>query len=207
MSLPSQHLPLTSSDTLQVPGSSGFIRNRLKDAYRTLIMLAGENPEREGLVKTPERAAKAWETLTSGYREDPVSALTSAIFEEDYHDLVMVNHIEFYSLCEHHLLPFYGKVHIAYLPAGKIVGLSKLPRIVDMFARRLQVQERLTQQLADVLDSTLQPQGTAVIIEADHMCMMMRGVEKQHAQTRTSIMRGVFRTDAALRETVLQAIR
>lgn len=205
MSLPSAQLPLT--DTLQVPGSTDFIHNRLKDTYRNLITLAGENPDRDGLIKTPERAAKAWQTLTSGYREDPASILMSAVFEEDYRDLVMVNHIEFYSMCEHHLLPFYGKVHIAYLPAGKIVGLSKLPRVVDIFSRRLQVQERLTQQLAELLETTLQPQGTAVIIEADHMCMMMRGVEKQHARTRTSVMRGVFRTDAALRETVLQAVR
>lgn len=205
MSLPSAQLPLT--DTLQVPGSTDFIHNRLKDTYRNLITLAGENPDRDGLIKTPERAAKAWQTLTSGYCEDPASVLRSAVFEEDYRDLVMVNHIEFYSMCEHHLLPFYGKVHIAYLPAGKIVGLSKLPRVVDIFSRRLQVQERLTQQLAELLETTLQPQGTAVIIEADHMCMMMRGVEKQHARTRTSVMRGVFRTDAALRETVLQAVR
>jgi GTP cyclohydrolase I len=205
MSLPSAQLPLT--DTLQVPGSTDFIHNRLKDAYRNLITMAGEDPDRDGLIKTPERAAKAWQSLTSGYREDPVSILMSAVFEEEYHDLVMVNHIEFYSLREHHLLPFYGKVHIAYMPAGKIVGLSKLPRIVDVFARRLQVQERLTQQLAELLETTLQPQGTAVIIDADHMCMMMRGVEKQHARTRTSVMRGAFRTDAALRETVLRAVR
>ncbi len=207
ISLPSSNVSVKIAESLHVPGSADYVQNRLKDVYRDLITLAGEDPDREGLIKTPDRAAKAWQDLISGYREHPSDILRSAVFEEDYEDLVMVKDIEFYSLCEHHLLPFYGRVHIAYLPKGRIVGLSKLPRIVDVLSRRLQVQERLTKQIADVLEETLEPAGVAVVVEADHLCMMMRGVEKQHSNTRTSIMRGQFRTDGSLRESVFHAIR
>lgn len=176
----------------------------LKNNYWQLIASTGEDTERDGLQKTPERAAKAWKALTSGYDTDPAAILRSAVFEEDYNDMVMVHDIEFYSLCEHHLLPFFGKAHIAYIPTGKIVGLSKLPRMVDAFARRLQVQERLTKQIADLMEETLDPAGVAVLIEASHMCMMMRGVEKQHSATTTSALRGVFTTDQGMRETFLR---
>lgn len=179
----------------------------LKNNYRQLIATTGEDTEREGLLKTPERAAKAWKALTSGYDIDPAMILRSAVFEEDYSDMVMVHDIEFYSLCEHHLLPFFGKAHIAYVPTGKIVGLSKLPRMVDAFARRLQVQERLTKQIADLMEETLKPAGVAVLIEASHMCMMMRGVEKQQSSTTTSALRGIFTTDPSLKETFLRQSR
>ncbi len=176
----------------------------LKNNYRQLIASTGEDLSRDGLLKTPERAAKAWKALTSGYETDPAMILRSAVFEEDYRDMVMVHDIEFYSLCEHHLLPFFGKAHIAYIPTGRIVGLSKLPRMVDALARRLQVQERLTKQIADLMEETLKPAGVAVLIEASHMCMMMRGVEKQHSATTTSALRGVFLSDPAMRETFLK---
>lgn len=178
----------------------------LKGSYRTLITSAGENVEREGLLKTPERAAKAWQFLTSGYQTDPLEILRSALFEEEYRDMVLVNNIEFFSQCEHHLLPFYGKAHVAYLPSGRIVGLSKIPRMVDAFARRLQVQERLTQQIADALQETLDPAGIAVMIEATHMCMMIRGVQKQHSATTTSTFRGLFETDDRKRDLFLSAV-
>ncbi|GAL68651.1 GTP cyclohydrolase I type 1 [Jejuia pallidilutea] len=144
------------------------------------------------MLKTPERAAKAMQFLTQGYEQDPVEILTSAMFKESYNEMVIVKDIELYSLCEHHILPFFGKVHIAYIPNGYIVGLSKLPRIVDVFARRLQVQERLTEQILDCINDTLKPQGVAVVIEASHMCMMMRGVQKQNSITTTSGFRGQF---------------
>ena len=180
----------------------------LKNNYRQLIAATGEDTDRDGLLKTPERAAKAWKSLTSGYDIDPAQILRSAVFDEDYNDMVMVHDIEFYSLCEHHLLPFFGKAHIAYIPNGMIVGLSKLPRMVDAFARRLQVQERLTKQIADLMEETLKPAGVAVLIEASHMCMMMRGVEKQHSATTTSALRGLFVNDHSMRETFLtRAVR
>lgn len=160
--------------------------------YKHIIGDLGEDVNREGLIKTPERAAKAMQFLTQGYRQDAAEILKSAMFKETYDEMVIVKDIEVYSLCEHHILPFFGKAHIAYIPNGHIVGLSKLPRMVDVFARRLQVQERLTEQILDCINDTLQPQGVAVVIEASHMCMMMRGVQKQNSVTTTSGFRGQF---------------
>lgn len=160
--------------------------------YKYIIQELGENPAREGLLKTPERATKALQFLTQGYRQDAEKVLKSAMFKESYDEMVIVKDIEIYSLCEHHILPFFGKAHIAYIPSGYIVGLSKIPRIVDIFARRLQVQERLTEQILDCINNTLKPQGVAVVIEASHMCMMMRGVQKQNSVTTTSGFRGAF---------------
>lgn len=164
----------------------------LKENYHNILEQVGEDPLRNGIVKTPERASKAMQFLTQGYNINPQEILTSAMFEEDYHDMVIVKDIELYSLCEHHMLPFFGKAHIAYIPNGKIVGLSKLPRVVDVFARRLQVQERLTHDILECINNTLKPRGVAVVIEAQHMCMMMRGVQKQNSATTTSGFRGEF---------------
>jgi GTP cyclohydrolase I len=164
----------------------------LKDNYSEILKGVGEDILREGIVKTPERAAKAIQYLTSGHCEDPAEILRSAMFAEDYHDMVIVKDIEIYSLCEHHILPFYGKAHIAYIPNGHIVGLSKIPRVVDVFARRLQVQERLTHDILECINTTLQPKGVAVVIEASHLCMMMRGIQKQNSVTTTSGFRGQF---------------
>ncbi len=168
------------------------ITDDVKNRYENIIKDLGEDANREGLLKTPERAAKAMQFLTQGYHQDPVEILKGAMFKESYNEMVIVKDIELYSLCEHHILPFFGKAHIAYIPNGHIVGLSKLPRIVDVFARRLQVQERLTEQILDCINDTLQPQGVAVVIEASHMCMMMRGVQKQNSVTTTSGFRGQF---------------
>ncbi|WP_370476678.1 GTP cyclohydrolase I FolE [Tamlana flava] len=168
------------------------VNDDVKTRYKNIIKDLGEDATREGLLKTPERAAKAMQFLTQGYHQDPVEILKGAMFKESYNEMVIVKDIELYSLCEHHILPFFGKVHIAYIPNGHIVGLSKLPRVVDIFARRLQVQERLTEQILDCINDTLKPQGTAVVIEASHMCMMMRGVQKQNSTTTTSGFRGQF---------------
>ncbi len=165
----------------------------IQEKYLDILKEVGENPNREGLLKTPERASKAMQFLTQGYDIDAEKILKSALFNEDYSEMVIVKDIELYSLCEHHVLPFFGKAHIAYIPNGKIVGLSKIPRIVDAFARRLQVQERLTDQIVNVIDKVLKPQGVAVVIEASHMCMMMRGVQKQNSVTTTSAFRGAFK--------------
>ncbi len=169
------------------------ITEEIKTNYREIIDLVGEDPAREGLVKTPERAAKAIKFLTGGYEEDPKQILQSAMFREDYNEMVIVKDIELYSMCEHHVLPFFGKAHVAYIPNGHIVGLSKIPRVVDVFSRRLQVQERLTEQILDCINDTLNPKGVAVVIEASHMCMMMRGVQKQNSTTTTSGFRGAFK--------------
>ena len=170
---------------------------------REQLALLGENPAREGLLKTPTRVETAMAFLTRGYQERLEDVVGDAIFNEDHHNMVMVRDIELYSLCEHHLLPFFGKAHVAYIPNGRIVGLSKLPRIVDHFARRLQVQERLTEQIAAAVESVLQPLGVGVVVEAYHLCMMMRGVEKQNSRTITSALRGVFRDDARTRDEFL----
>ena len=173
---------------------------------KTIIEEIGEDTQREGLVKTPERVAKAYEFLTQGYRKDVRKEINGAIFEEKYDEMVIVKDIDFYSLCEHHMLPFYGKVHIAYVPDGKIIGLSKLPRVVDIYAQRLQVQERMTQEIADKLDEILQPKGVAVVAEGYHMCMMMRGVQKQNSITTTSAVHGLFKEDARTRAEFLNLI-
>ena len=164
----------------------------IKNQFKGVLENLGEDVNREGLLKTPERAAKAMQFLTSGYDKDPAEILKGAMFAENYNDMVIIKDIELYSLCEHHMLPFFGKAHIAYIPNGHIVGLSKIPRIVDVFARRLQVQERLTHDILECIDATLKPQGVAVVIEASHMCMMMRGVQKQNSSTTTSGFRGQF---------------
>lgn len=164
----------------------------MKEKYRDIITKLGEDVSREGIVKTPERAAKAMQFLTQGYDQNAEQILRSAMFKEDYDEMVIVKDIEVYSLCEHHILPFFGKAHIAYIPNGYIVGLSKLPRVVDVFARRLQVQERLTHDILECINKTLKPKGVAVVIEASHMCMMMRGVQKQNSVTTTSGFRGQF---------------
>ncbi len=166
---------------------------KIQEKYLSILNEVGEDPKREGLLKTPERASKAMQFLTHGYDLDPEEILKSALFNENYSEMVIVKDIELYSLCEHHILPFFGKAHIAYIPNGKIVGLSKIPRIVDAFARRLQVQERLTDQIVSIIDKVLKPHGVAVVIEASHMCMMMRGVQKQNSVTTTSGFRGAFK--------------
>ena len=165
---------------------------RMARDYADVLSMIGEDPAREGLVKTPERAAKAMQFLTHGYHLDPAKILRSAMFREDYREMLIVKDIELYSLCEHHMLPFFGKAHIAYIPNGYIVGLSKLPRLVDVFSRRLQVQERLTMQIRDSIQETRNPAGVAVVIEATHMCMVMRGVQKQHSSTTSSAFTGAF---------------
>jgi len=176
--------------------------------YETMVRrqleLIGEDPDREGLLKTPSRVAKAQMWLTRGYSQTAAEVIGDALFAEDHENMVMVRDIEMYSMCEHHMLPFFGKVHIAYIPNGKIVGLSKLPRVVEVFSRRLQVQERLGEQVADALEEVLQPKGVGVVIEAVHLCMMMRGVEKQSSRTITSSMRGLFRDDAKTRSEFLR---
>ncbi|RJP57041.1 MAG: GTP cyclohydrolase I FolE [Ignavibacteriales bacterium] len=179
---------------------------KVEKQVKVLLEEIGEDINRDGLIRTPHRVAKAYEFLTQGYHKDVKKVVNGAIFEEKYDEMVIVKDIDFYSMCEHHLLPFYGKVHIAYVPDGKIVGLSKLPRIVDVFARRLQVQERLTQEIADTLDEILKPKGVAVVAEGYHMCMMMRGVEKQNSITTTSAVHGLFKDDARTRSEFLNLI-
>jgi GTP cyclohydrolase I len=178
----------------------------MESNYREIIKILGEDPNREGLVKTPERVAKAMKFLTKGYNEDPDAIVQQAIFHEEYSEMVLVKDIEVYSLCEHHILPFFGKAHIAYVPNGKIVGLSKIPRVVDTFARRLQVQERLTIEIRDCLERTLQPKGVAVVLECSHMCMQMRGVQKQNSATTTSAFTGIFLTNDATRKEFINLI-
>lgn len=168
------------------------VTEELSRHYKEILRLLGENPGREGLLKTPGRVARAMQFLTKGYNEDPAEILRSALFKEDYRQMVVVKDIELYSICEHHMLPFYGKCHVAYIPNGQITGLSKIARVVETFARRLQVQERLTVQIRDCIQETLQPLGVAVVIEASHMCMQIRGVQKQHSVTTTSAFTGIF---------------
>jgi GTP cyclohydrolase I len=176
----------------------------LADLVERMLELLGEDPRRNGLLRTPERVDKSMRWLTRGYTMSVQDAIGKAVFEEEHESMVVVKDIEMYSLCEHHLLPFFGKVHVAYIPANRIVGLSKLPRIVDIFARRLQVQERLTEQIAEAISEALKPQGVGVIVEAYHLCMMMRGVEKQNSKTITSAMRGVFLDDMRTRDEFLR---
>lgn len=180
---------------------------RLAANIKENLMLLGEDPEREGLLKTPERVAKALLYLTSGYHANPREILLSAVFHEKYDEMVLVKDIEVFSMCEHHMLPFFGKAHVAYIPNGKIVGLLKIPRVVDVYARRLQVQERMTQEIRDVIEEVLEPRGVAVVIEAKHLCMVMRGVEKQNSTTTTSAMSGEFLKNSATRSEFMRLIK
>jgi GTP cyclohydrolase I len=184
----SKRMSQPQQDEITALGHASF-----EELVREMLSRIGEDPAREGLINTPQRVVKSMQHLTSGYAQQPADVLNGALFTVDYDEMVIVKDIEMFSLCEHHLLPFFGKVHIAYIPNGKVIGLSKLPRLVEVFARRLQVQERLTTQLAEAIQETIQPQGVGVVIEARHLCMMMRGVEKQHSAAVTSAMLGVFR--------------
>ena len=177
------------------------------DLVREMLVRLGEDPQREGLLRTPERVQKAFEFLTRGYNEDPEALLKNALFTVNYDEMVIVKDVEVFSLCEHHMLPFFGKVHVAYIPNGKVIGLSKIPRLIELFSRRLQIQERLTTQIAETIQKVIQPQGVGVVIEARHLCMMMRGVEKQHSAAVTSSMLGCFREEQETRTEFLSLIR
>ncbi|MEQ1438103.1 GTP cyclohydrolase I FolE [Fontimonas sp. SYSU GA230001] len=179
----------------------------MEDSFRAIIEALGENPDREGLLRTPYRAARAMEFLTQGYEQDLDEIVNGAVFESSNDEMVIVRDIELYSLCEHHLLPFFGKAHVAYLPSGKVIGLSKIPRIVDMYARRLQIQENLTQQIGQSIERVTHAMGVAVVIEAQHLCAMMRGVQKQNSSMITSVMLGRFREDPRTRQEFLELIR
>jgi len=178
----------------------------IQNAISCILKAIGENPEREGLKRTPERVARMYGELLSGYNADPVAVVNEAIFDVKYDEMVIIRDVEFYSLCEHHILPFMGRVHVAYIPDGKVLGLSKIPRIVDIFARRLQVQERMTRQIADLIRDLLHPQGVGVVVEGVHLCMMMRGVQKHNARMTTSAMHGAFRANLATRQEFLENI-
>jgi GTP cyclohydrolase I len=196
---------MASTPTLETPTDLSTLSTQ--EIYRELLTRLGEDPGRDGLLRTPERMEKSMQFLTRGYAQDVNTVLHEALFDVDYDEMVIVKDIEFYSLCEHHLLPFFGKAHVAYVPNGKVIGLSKIPRLVDVFARRLQVQERLTRQIGEAITEAIQPQGVAVIVEASHLCMMMRGVEKQHSATVTSAMLGVFKTQLQTRNEFLSLMR
>jgi len=181
--------------------------DQIEDYVEGILKEVGEDPGRDGLTKTPSRVAKAMRFFTQGYEQDPAETLTGALFDVDYDEMVMVRDIDFYSLCEHHMVPFFGRVHVAYIPNGKVVGLSKIPRTVEIFARRLQVQERLTMDIAQTIDDVLKPKGVGVVVEAKHLCMMMRGVEKQNTSAITSSLRGVFESDQKTRSEFMDLIR
>ncbi len=189
------------------PATADLSTATTEDIYRELLHRIGEDPARDGLLKTPDRMQKSMAFLTRGYSQSPTDILRGALFDVDYDEMVIVRDIEFYSLCEHHMLPFFGKAHVAYIPKGKVIGLSKVARLVDVFARRLQVQERLTRQVADSIVQAISPKGVAVILEAQHLCMMMRGVEKQSSLTTTSAMLGAFRNNPQTRNEFLSLIR
>ena len=191
----------------RLPWSQPDTGTRFQSAVRDMLELVGEDPARDGLLKTPERVERAMRWLTRGYDLDAADVIGDALFQESHQNMVVVRDIEFYSMCEHHMLPFFGKAHVAYIPDGRIVGLSKVARVVDVFARRLQVQERLTDQIAEALEDALAPRGVGVVLEASHFCMMMRGVEKQNSRTLTSALRGVFREDASTRDEFLRLVR
>jgi len=193
--------PQTAPETASLASAS------TQDLYRELLIRIGEDPGRDGLLDTPKRMDQAMRFLTRGYTQDLNTVLHDALFDVDYDEMVIVKDIEFFSMCEHHLLPFFGKAHVAYVPNGKVIGLSKIPRLVDVFARRLQVQERLTTEIADAIDEAIHPQGVGIILEAQHLCMMMRGVEKQHSATVTSAMRGVFKSQQQTRSEFLSLVR
>jgi GTP cyclohydrolase I len=194
-------MSITKAESL-VPSSVEF-----QTLVRRMLEALGEDPGREGLLKTPERVEKSLKWLTRGYEQSVADAVGDAVFEEPHNSMILVRDIDFYSLCEHHMLPFFGRAHVAYIPDGRIVGLSKLPRIVDIFARRLQVQERLTDQIADAIQEVLVPHGVGVLVEATHLCMAMRGVEKQNSRTVTSAVRGIFRSDMRSRDEFLRLVQ
>ncbi|MFV2044647.1 MAG: GTP cyclohydrolase I FolE [Anaerolineales bacterium] len=187
-------------------GGDGVARPEIEDAIRELLSAVGEDPERDGLERTPERVARMYDELLAGYRVDPEKMINDAIFEVDYDEMVLVKDIEFYSMCEHHMLPFIGKAHVAYLPKGKVIGLSKIPRVVDLFARRLQVQERMTRQISDFLETALHPYGVGVVIDGLHLCSMMRGVKKANARMVTSALCGTFSKNEVTRQEFLDHI-
>ena len=188
-----QPIPVTKPIRKAADAEEGLSGFTTQEIYREIITRLGEDPERDGMIMTPSRVEKSMSFLTKGYEQDPAKILRGALFDVDYDEMVIVKDIEMFSLCEHHMLPFFGKVHVAYIPNGRVIGLSKIPRLVEVFARRLQVQERLTRQIADAIQDAIAPQGVGVVIEARHLCMMMRGIEKQHSSTVTSAMVGCFR--------------
>jgi GTP cyclohydrolase IA len=191
----------------QTNPSSTLTSATFEDLIHEILVRLGEDPNREGLQQTPERVRKAMQFLTRGYAEDPEALLKGALFTEPYDEMVIVKDVEMFSLCEHHMLPFFGKVHVAYIPNGKVIGLSKVPRLIEVFSRRLQIQERLTTQIAETIQKVIEPQGVGVVIEARHLCMMMRGVEKQHSAAVTSSMLGCFRNEQETRQEFLSLIR
>ena len=188
-----QPIPVNKAMRRIAQNDDGLSGVSTQEMYREILSRLGEDPNRDGLLATPARVEKAMTFLTKGYDQDPAQVLHGALFDVDYDEMVIVKDVEMFSLCEHHMLPFFGKVHVAYIPNGKVIGLSKIPRLVEVFARRLQVQERLTRQVADAIQDAIKPQGVGVVIEARHLCMMMRGIEKQHSSTVTSAMLGCFR--------------
>ncbi|MFQ5437176.1 MAG: GTP cyclohydrolase I FolE [Anaerolineae bacterium] len=192
--------------TLTHPAKSAR-KEAIEAAVRTILENVGENPDRQGLQDTPDRIARMYDEVLAGYKTDPVKLVNNALFDVDYQEMVVVKEIEFFSMCEHHMLPFYGRAHVAYIPSDKVIGLSKIPRLVDMFARRLQVQERMTRQIAGIIDEILAPLGVAVVVEGTHMCSTMRGVKKEHARMVTSAMLGQFKEDKDLRNEFMQHIR
>jgi GTP cyclohydrolase IA len=197
----------TSNDIMdEMPPSKDMDLSAIEDAVTQMLTAFGENPSRKGLERTPERVAKMYTELLSGYRVDPITIVKDALFEVTYDEMVIVRDIEFYSICEHHMLPFMGRAHVAYLPSGRVIGLSKIPRVVDVFAHRLQVQERMTRQIADFLNDALMPKGVGVVVEALHLCTMMRGVKKHNARMTTSAVHGAFRRSLATRQEFLDNI-
>lgn len=193
--------------TMPIASPSSDSKAAIERAVRDILHHVGEDPEREGLQRTPHRVAKMYGEVLEGYNVDPVALVNGALFDVEYDEMIVVKDIEFFSMCEHHMLPFFGRAHVAYIPSEKIIGLSKLPRMVDMFARRLQVQERMTRQIADMIDEVLRPQGVAVVVEGSHLCGMMRGVEKEHPRMVTTAMLGVFKTDRAVRGEFMEHLR
>ena len=201
-----EHLDFDDNKYKDGSGQGNINGKEIEESIARILRAVGEDPVRDGLKRTPERVARMYDELLAGYHADPVAIVNEAIFEVKYDEMVIVRDVEFYSLCEHHLLPFMGRVHVAYIPDGKVLGLSKIPRIVDLFARRLQVQERMTRQIADLIRDLLQPQGVAVVVEGLHLCMMMRGVQKTNARMTTSAMHGAFRANLATRQEFLENI-
>lgn len=202
-----QDMPLVEEDWENEAEAKENEKKNVEDAVRSILSNVGEDIDREGLQRTPHRVAKMYDELLAGYEVDPVKLVNGALFDVDYDEMIVVKDIEYFSMCEHHMLPFYGRAHVAYIPSEKIIGLSKIPRIVDMFSRRLQVQERLTRQIAELIEEILEPQGVAVVIEGAHMCSMMRGVKKEHPRMVTSTMLGSFKENAMTRNEFMQHLR